>query len=214
LTRETTVKALLDANITYDSIQQVFVAVKVLMVNDDHIDPHGTTVKLISETFVELLRYPLQQNFGNAGLEYCEKYGASAERLSMATDSSLYDMTRRAAKDIFENPRITADVQATILIFLAYNLRCIGLCKSGEAHKLIDTSDVAYGHHPLVATRFAQCAGLTRFGLATEWFGSEFTLCTSTQYWTGGAVVVTRYKCPNFSTIGKFTAVEEGGISE
>ncbi|KAF9401326.1 sterol carrier protein 2 [Mortierella sp. AD011] len=90
------------------------------------------------------------------------------------------DMTRRAASDVYTKAGIKpSDVQVVELhdCFSANELityDALGLCKPGEAHKLLDSKDVTFGGkyvvnpsggliskgHPLGATGLAQCSEL------------------------------------------------------
>ncbi|CAG8488442.1 2502_t:CDS:2 [Racocetra persica] len=397
IVREAAVKALLDANITYDSIQQVFVGycfgestcgqravyqlgmtqIPIINVNnncstgstalylarqtvesgtaecvlalgfeqmyfgplksvwDDRTNPIDLTINSMSETRGITSSPITAQIFGNAGLEYCEKYGATAEHMakiseknhrhsakypysqfrdiytleqikssptifgpltklqccptsdgsgaviiasenfviennlesqaieivaqSMATDSPLLydtknsielagaDMTRRAAKDVFEKAGITADDVQVIELHDCFSANelitydALGLCKPGEAHKLIDAGDVTYGGkyvvnpsggliskgHPLGATGLAQCTELVwqLRGWCANRQVPNLRYALQHNIGLGGAAVVTLYKRPNFLRFGKSVqdarerlgynpAVEARGINE
>ncbi|CAG8598336.1 16293_t:CDS:2, partial [Acaulospora colombiana] len=335
------VKALLDANATYDQVQQVFVGycygdstcgqravyqlgmtqIPIINVNNncstgsaalflarqsvesgevdcamalgfekmspgsltsiwnDRINPLDHTVSLMSEIRGLTSSPVAAQIFGNAGIEYCEKFGATPEHMakigeknhrhssknpysqfrdiyslndiksspidnaveivaqSMATDSPLLleakssielagaDMTRRAAKDAFKKAGITPDdIQVVELhdCFSANELityDALGLCKPGEAHKLIDNGDVTYGGkyvvnpsggliskgHPIGATGLAQCTELVwqLRGWCTNRQVPNLRYALQHNIGLGGAVVVTIYAKPHPSTFGE-----------
>ncbi|CAG8462972.1 6343_t:CDS:2 [Ambispora gerdemannii] len=270
----------------------------------DRVHPVELSILLMSKTRgLEPAPIPAQI-FGNAGIEYCEKYGATPDHMakiaeknhrhsannpysqlrdilsldqiksspnvfgpltkvqccpnadgaaaavlaskrfvcnhglqgqaieivaqSLATDSPLLyekkssielagaDMTRRAARDAFNKAGITPnDVQVVELhdCFSANELityDALGLCKPGEAHKLIDAGDVTYGGkyvvnpsggliskgNPIGATGLAQCTELV--WQLRGW--CESRQVPNIQYalqhniGLGGAAVVTIYK--------------------
>ncbi|WFD32004.1 propanoyl-CoA C-acyltransferase [Malassezia sp. CBS 17886] len=130
------------------------------------------------------------------------------------------DMTRRAAQAAYKDAGVTAnDIQAVELhdCFSANELvtyDALGLCKPGEAHKLIDTGDVTYGGkyvvnpsggliskgHPLGATGLAQCCELVwqlrGWADNRQIPGVKFALAHNVGL--GGAVVISIYKKPSF----------------
>ncbi|RGB41475.1 thiolase-like protein [Rhizophagus diaphanus] len=271
---------------------------------NDRTSPLDTTVSLLSETRGITNSPFTAQIFGNAGIEYCEKYGATAEHMAkigeknhrhsaknpyaqlkdvytldqiksspqifgpltklqccptsdgsaavivasekfvlennlqnqaieivaqeLATDSPNLlekkssielagaDMTRKAAKQVYKKAGITPnDIQVIELhdCFSANELityDALGLCKPGQAHKLIDSNDVTYGGkyvinpsggliskgHPLGATGLAQCTELVwqLRGWCTNRQVPNIKYALQHNIGLGGAVVVTIFK--------------------
>ncbi|CAG8608157.1 1725_t:CDS:2 [Ambispora leptoticha] len=270
----------------------------------DRTNPVELSILLMSEARgIESASIPAQI-FGNAGIEYCEKYGATPDHMakiaeknhrhsannpysqfrnilsldqikssphifgpltkfqccpnangaaaavvaskrfvcdhdlqdqaieivaqSLATDSPLLyekkslielagaDMTRRAARDAFNKAGITPnDVQVVELhdCFSANELityDALGLCKPGDAHKLIDSGDVTYGGkyvvnpsggliskgNPIGATGLAQCTELVwqLRGWCEERQVPNIQYALQHNIGLGGAAVVTIYK--------------------
>ncbi|KAG0351552.1 sterol carrier protein 2 [Podila minutissima] len=270
---------------------------------EDRTNPLDKTMSMMSETRGISAGPFAAQIFGNAGIEYCEKYGATPTHMakiaeknhrhsalnpysqfrdiytleqveksnkvfgpltklqccptsdgsacvilasekfvrennlqdqavelvaqSMATDSpKLFnessielagaDMTRRAAAEVFAKAGIKpTDVQVVELhdCFSANELityDALGLCKPGEAHKLIDAGDVSYGGkyvvnpsggliskgHPLGATGLAQCSELV--WQIRGWCGERQVpnckYALQHNVGLGGAVVISLYK--------------------
>ncbi|KAF0528907.1 lipid-transfer protein [Gigaspora margarita] len=68
--------------------------------------------------------------------------------------ASETNMIRHAAKDVFEEVGVTADDVQVVELHDYFSTNelitydALGLCKLGEAHKLIDTSDVTYVVNP------------------------------------------------------------------
>ncbi|CAG8509517.1 4436_t:CDS:2 [Paraglomus occultum] len=399
LVLEATTKALIDANITYDSIQQAFVGycygdsasgqralyqlgmTQIPVINVNNNCSTGSTALFMARQVVQagivdcalalgfekmtpgpiksmfedrtnpldqifamtaetrgIARAPLAaQIFGNAGLEYCEKYGATPEHMAriaeknhrhsvanpysqfrdaytldqikaspriygpltklqccptsdgagavivasesfvlnnklsgqvieivsqaMATDSpdvlskksaielSGAGMTRRAANIAFKSAGIGPDDVKVVELHDCFSANelitydALGLCKPGEAHKLVETGDNTYGGkyvinpsggliskgHPLGATGLAQCTELV--WQLRGWCGdrqvSNIEYALQHNIGLGGAAVVTIYR--RAKGLGKLSnedqktplenhaynpAVEARGISE
>ncbi|CAI2175554.1 9511_t:CDS:2 [Funneliformis geosporum] len=300
----------------------------------DRTNPIDTTVSLLSE-IRGITNSPFAaQIFGNAGIEYCENYGATAEHMAkigeknhrhsannpysqfknvytleeiksspqifgpltklqccptsdgsaavivasekfviennlqsqaieivaqaMATDSpdllekrssielAGVDMTRKAAKQVYEQAGISADdIQVVELhdCFSANELityDALGLCKPGQAHKLVDSNDFTYGGkyvinpsggliskgHPLGATGLAQCAELVwqLRGWCTNRQVPNLKYALQHNIGLGGAVVVSVYKLAELQDkqnktgwkqrFGYNPAIESRGITE
>ncbi|CAG8518394.1 7983_t:CDS:2 [Funneliformis caledonium] len=270
----------------------------------DRTNPLDTTVSLLSETRGITNSPFAAQIFGNAGIEYCENYGATAEHMAkigeknhrhsannpyaqfqnvytleqiksspqifgpltklqccptsdgsaavivasekfviennlqgqaieivaqaMATDSpdllekrssielAGADMTRKAAKQVYEQAGITADDIQVVELHDCFSSNelitydALGLCKPGQAHKLVDSNDVTYGGkyvinpsggliskgHPLGATGLAQCAELVwqLRGWCTNRQVPNLKYALQHNIGLGGAVVVSVYK--------------------
>ncbi|KAI8870247.1 thiolase [Ramicandelaber brevisporus] len=175
---------------------------------------------------------------------------------SMATDSphalggsmielAGADMTRRAANEVYKNTGIKGtdlDVVCLHDCFSANELityDALGMCKPGEAHKLLDRGDTTYGGrcvvnpsggliskgHPLGATGLAQCTELV--WQLRGWCGQRQVpnVVNALQHnvGLGGAVVITLYRrgnCPSDPSwvdprvrFGYNPAVEARGVS-
>ncbi|KAF9164164.1 sterol carrier protein 2 [Actinomortierella ambigua] len=171
---------------------------------------------LASEKFVR------EHNLQDQAVEICAQV--------MATDSPMLfnrssielagvDMTRRAAGEAYAKAGITAsDVQVIELHdcfstneLITYD--ALGLCKTGEAHKLLEAGQTTYGGkhvvnpsggliskgHPLGATGLAQCAEMVWQcrGWAGERQVKNVRYALQHNVGLGGAVVITIYKKAN-----------------
>ncbi|KAF9973079.1 sterol carrier protein 2 [Actinomortierella ambigua] len=173
----------------------------------------GACAILASEKFVR------EHNLQDQAVEICAQVMAT-DSPALFNKSSIElagaDMTRRAASDAYAKAGIKAsDVQVVELhdCFSANELityDALGLCKTGEAHKLIDSGDVTYGGkyvvnpsggliskgHPLGATGLAQCSELVWQcrGWAGERQVKNVRYALQHNVGLGGAVVVSIYK--------------------
>jgi acetyl-CoA acetyltransferase len=133
------------------------------------------------------------------------------------------EMSRRAARDVYEQAGVGADDVSVIELhdcFSANELltyEALGLCADGDAGKLIDNNETTYGGrwvvnpsggliskgHPLGATGLAQCSELTWQLRGTadarqvERAAEPGGVALQHNIGLGGAVVVTAYKKAN-----------------
>ncbi|RIB01777.1 thiolase-like protein [Gigaspora rosea] len=180
MAREAAVKALLAANITYISIQQVFAGycfgentsgqravyqlgmTQIPIINANNNCSTGYTALYLARQAVEfgttecVLALGFEQMYlillliqCNAGLEYCEKCGATAEHMAKIGEKNHLHSTKnpysqfRAVIMASENFTIENNLELQAIEIVAlYTYDALGLCKMGEAHKLIDTGDV------------------------------------------------------------------------
>lgn len=127
-----------------------------------------------------------------------------------------YDMSRKAAQQVYDATGITADDVDVIELhdcFSANELityEALGLCEEGKAGRLIDDNDVTYGGrwvvnpsggliskgHPLGATGLAQCAELNwqLRGLADDRQVDGAEIALQHNLGLGGACVVALYR--------------------
>eukprot|EP00455_Lapot_gusevi_P039256 TRINITY_DN43_c0_g1_i1.p1 TRINITY_DN43_c0_g1~~TRINITY_DN43_c0_g1_i1.p1 ORF type:complete len:575 (+),score=279.17 TRINITY_DN43_c0_g1_i1:75-1799(+) len=177
---------------------------------------------LVSERFV--FQYGLQNKaIEIAGMAMATDLKTTFEEKSMMKLVG-YDMTKTAAQEVYRQSGLgPQDVQVIELhdCFSANELityEALGLCKEGEAGKLIDAGDNTYGGkwvvnpsggliskgHPLGATGLAQCAELV-WQLRGECGPRQVPNARAAlqhNLGLGGAAVVTLYKKPTFSQAG------------
>jgi acetyl-CoA acetyltransferase len=129
-----------------------------------------------------------------------------------------YDMTRTAAKKVYEQAQIGPDDLDVIELHDCFSVNelltyeALGLCAQGEGGTLIDAGDTTYGGrwvvnpsggliskgHPLGATGLAQCSELT-WQLRGQAEGRQVEgakVALQHNIGLGGAAVVTAYRRP------------------
>ncbi|BBZ25835.1 putative lipid-transfer protein Ltp1/thiolase [Mycolicibacterium madagascariense] len=128
------------------------------------------------------------------------------------------DMTRRAARRVYEQADITPDDVDVIELHDCFapnevlTYEALDLCGEGRGHELIEAGDTTYGGrwvvnpsggliskgHPLGATGLAQCAELSwqLRGLADARQVEGATVALQHNIGLGGSAVVTAYRAP------------------
>ena len=132
------------------------------------------------------------------------------------------DMTRRAAQIAFKKARITPSQVGVVELHDCFSanelvmLDALGLSEPGKAHELVDDGDITFGGrhvvnpsggliskgHPLGATGLAQCCELVwqLRNWATNRQVPDLKYALQHNVGLGGAVVVTIYGRPDFSS--------------
>ncbi|HKY59316.1 MAG TPA: lipid-transfer protein [Aeromicrobium sp.] len=180
-------------------------------------DGSGAAI-LASEAFVD------QHGLGDQAIEIIGQSMVTDMRSTFDDRSAQSlvgkDMSRRAAREVYEQAGVGADDVSVIELhdcFSANELltyEALGLCADGEAAKLVDNDDTTYGGrwvvnpsggliskgHPLGATGLAQCSELTwqlRGAAAArqvERAAQPGGVALQHNIGLGGAVVVTAYR--------------------
>ena len=142
------------------------------------------------------------------------------------------DMTRRAAKMVFAEAKITPDQVSVVELHDCFSanemvtIDALGLTPPGKAHELVRSGGITYGGkyvvnpsggliskgHPLGATGLAQCAELVWHlrGWANNRLVKDTKYCLQHNLGLGGAVVVTVYKRADGETNSSVSDQEVG----
>ncbi|HWA67196.1 MAG TPA: lipid-transfer protein [Mycobacteriales bacterium] len=176
-------------------------------------DGSGAAV-IASEKFVD------EHGLGDRAIEIVGQAMVTDMRSTFENNSAAtlvgYDMSKEAARKVYEQAGISADDVQVIELhdcFSANELltyEALGLCAEGEGGKLVDNNDTTYGGrwvvnpsggliskgHPLGATGLAQCAELTwqLRGDADARQVDNVKVALQHNIGLGGAAVVTAYK--------------------
>jgi sterol carrier protein 2 len=193
----------------------------------------GAAAILVSQDFLDARPHLKEQAILIAG--QCLATDAPSLFSRSAIDLMGFEMTKYAAQTALAEAKVTPNDISVVELHDCFSanemitIDALGLCKPGEAHKLVRNGDITYGGkyvinpsggliskgHPLGATGIAQCAELVWHlrGWANNRLVKNTKVALQHNLGLGGAVVVTVYKRPDGQAATAVSSEKVGKIN-